>query len=52
LHSYEEEKRNAFAALANRVLSIVDPQANVVPFNGSKKSRSVRSRPATLSRSL
>jgi hypothetical protein len=32
LHDYENEKRQAFEALANRILHIVDPSPNVVPF--------------------
>jgi integrase len=38
LHDYECEKRDAFAALANRVLGIVDPEANVVALKLRKSS--------------
>jgi hypothetical protein len=38
LHDYECEKRDAFAALANRVLGIVDPEGNVVVLKLRKSS--------------
>jgi hypothetical protein len=44
LHDYEPEKRDAFAALANRVLGIVDPQANVVALKLRKSSAALMNR--------
>ena len=39
LHDYESEKRDAFAALANRVLGIVDPHSNVVALKLRNQAR-------------
>lgn len=39
LHDYELEKRDAFAALANRVLGIVDPHSNVVALKLRNQAR-------------
>jgi integrase len=36
LHSFEDEKRRAFDALASLIERIVDPQPNVMPLRGAQ----------------